>query len=105
MTGQNIDANAGAPAAGAAPGDQPAPPGAIDADDIPIRLVFIAGDTEVALRDLQRIAPGYVFKLQQPVDRHVTVRANGKTIGSGELVEVDGRVGVRLLTCNRPSVS
>ena len=54
---------------------------------------------EMALGDLRRIAPGYVFELQQPVDRHVEVRANGKVIGRGELVEVDGRVGVRLLDC------
>ena len=86
MNGQNIDADAGA----------------IDADEIPIRLVFIAGETEIALRELRRIAPGYVFQLQQPVDRHVEVRANGRTIGTGELVEVDGRVGVRLLTCTPP---
>ena len=79
----------------------PAPSGAIDADDLPIKLVFIAGRTEFALRDLRRIAPGYVFKLGQPVDRHVEVSANGKAIGTGELVEVDGRVGVRLLTFNQ----
>ena len=103
MNGQSTEADAGAVGVDA---DQQSPPecfSASDADDLPIRLVFIAGELDVALRELRRIAPGYVFELRQPVDRHVEVRANGKTIGTGELVEVDGRVGVRLLTCNRAS--
>ena len=98
MNGHITKADTGAPAVDAEPQSQQEFPGAIDADDLPIQLVFIAGRTDVALRDLRRIAPGYVFKLRQPADRHVQVRANDKTIGTGELVEVDGRVGVRLLT-------
>ena len=73
--------------------------GALDTDLLPVQLVFVAGETEVALRDLRRIAPGYVFDLGRPVDRHVEVRANGRRIGIGELVEIDRRVGVRLLKC------
>lgn len=73
--------------------------GTLDTGDLPVQLVFLAGETEVALRDLRRIAPGYVFDLGRPVDRHVEVRANGKRIGIGELVEIDRRVGVRLLKC------
>ena len=80
-------------------GSDPAPVGILDADAIPVNLVFLAGETEVALRDLERVAPGYVFDLGRPVDRHVEVRANGRRIGIGELVEIDQRVGVRLLKC------
>ena len=103
MNGQNIEAE---PAGRAGDPEQPGrseSPTAIAAEDLPIRLVFVAGDMEVALRDLRRIKPGYVFKLHQPLDRHVQVRANGKTIGRGELVDVDGRVGVRLLECEDAS--
>lgn len=77
--------------------------GPIDVDALPVQLVFVAGETEVALRDLQALAPGYVFDLRQPVDRHVEVRANGRAIATGELVEIDGRVGVRLLDCSLPA--
>ena len=76
--------------------------GTIDVDALPVRLVFVAGETEVALRDLRELAPGYVFDLRQPIDRHVEVRANGRPIATGELVEIDGRVGVRLLECRLP---
>lgn len=81
------------------PGREPATGEALDTDVLPVQLVFLAGETEVALRDLKQIAPGYLFDLGRPVDRHVEVRANGRRIGIGELVEIDGRVGVRLLKC------
>ena len=80
-------------------GSDPAPGGALDTDVLPVQLVFLAGEKEVALRDLRRIAPGYVFDLGRPVDRHVEVRANGRRVGIGELVEIDRRVGVRMLKC------
>ena len=80
-------------------GSEPAPGDALDTDVLPVQLVFLAGETQVALRDLRRIAPGYVFDLGRAVDRHVEVRANGRRMGIGELVEIDGRVGVRLLKC------
>ena len=79
--------------------DQAEPTSDFNADDLPVSLVFVAGELEVPLRELQRMAPGYVFELPQPVDGHVEVRANGRTIGRGELVEIDGRVGVRILDC------
>ena len=68
-----------------------------DVEDLPVSLVFVAGEMEVALGDLQGLAPGQVLDLRRPVEAHVEVRANGRTIGRGELVEIDGRVGVRML--------
>ena len=80
-------------------GGDPPSGGTLDADVLPVKLVFLAGETEVTLRDLRRIMPGYVFDLGRPVDRHIEVRANGRRIGIGELVEIDRRVGVRMLKC------
>ncbi|MDE0064926.1 MAG: FliM/FliN family flagellar motor switch protein [Gammaproteobacteria bacterium] len=70
-----------------------------DADSLPVRLQFIAGVLDVPFGELSSIGPGYVFDLMQATHGHVEVRAYGRTIGRGELVEVDGRVGVRILTC------
>ncbi len=95
----NPDAPSPDDAGAADPGPDTGAEAGIDVDGLPVRLVFVAGETEVAVRDLQRLAPGYVFDLRQPVDRHVEVRANGRTVARGELVEVDGRVGVRVLEC------
>lgn len=72
--------------------------GAVDVENLPVHMVFVAGEREIPLRELQALAPGYVFDLGQPVDGHVEIRANGRTVGTGELVDVDGRVGVRVLS-------
>ncbi|MDE0658277.1 MAG: FliM/FliN family flagellar motor switch protein [Gammaproteobacteria bacterium] len=74
----------------------------LDVDTLPVKLVFVAGETEVPLRQLQDMAPGYVFDLREPVDGHVEVRANGRPVARGELVEIAGRVGVRILECHLP---
>ena len=98
MNGQETEENAVA-RDDIRPGGDPVSASALDTDSLPVKLVFLAGEMEVALRDLSRIAPGYVFDLERPVDRHVEVRANGRRIGIGELVEIDRRVGVRMLKC------
>lgn len=72
-----------------------------DADNLPVKLQFIAGETEVSFGELSSIGDGHVFDLRQAAQRHVEIRANGQTIGHGELVEVEGRVGVRILQCTR----
>ena len=72
--------------------------GAVDVEGLPVQLVFVAGEREIPLRELHAMAPGYVFDLRQPLERHVEIRANGRTVGTGELVDIDGRVGVRVLS-------
>ena len=71
----------------------------LDTGNLPIKLVFIAGEMEIPLCELERIGPGYVFDTRQAGSGQVEIRANGASIGNGELVEIDGRVGVRILTC------
>jgi type III secretion protein Q len=50
----------------------------------------------VTLRDLVRLEPGAVLPL--PIDRQgwVTLRVGDRTLGRGQLVDVDGAVGVRI---------
>ena len=103
MNEQNTEPDPGAPAGDPEQPGRPESPIAVAAEDLPIHMVFVAGELELGLRDLWRIKPGYVFKLHQPLYRHVQVRANGKTIGRGELLDVDGRLGVRLLSCDDAS--
>jgi type III secretion protein Q len=38
-----------------------------------------------------------VFELGRPVRSAVNIRANGKLIGEGELVDVDGQMAVSIL--------
>jgi len=63
----------------------------------PVRLTFELGDLTIAAGELAPLAAGYVFSLRLPLDRPVTIKANGVRFGVGELVEIDGALAVRLL--------
>ncbi len=67
----------------------------LDMAGIPVRLSFDLGERQLTLADLRKLQPGETFDLQRPLtDGPVMIRANGALIGTGDLVEVDGRVGV-----------
>lgn len=66
-------------------------------DDIPVRLTFDVGEREISLGDLRSIQPGYVFNLGRDPRSLVSIRANGRLVGEGELVDIEGRVGVSVL--------
>jgi type III secretion protein Q len=63
-------------------------------DDLPVRVSFDLGERSIPLHELQSLAPGYTFDLGRDLRRSVQVRANGMLIGEGELVDIDGRLGV-----------
>lgn len=84
--------------ASAALTDKPDPSGGGTAsiDDVPIHLVFELGRTEVTVADLESLTAGYVFDLNKPLGQTVDILANGRRIGSGELVRIGDAIGVRV---------
>lgn len=72
---------------------QPAP-----IDSIPVLLVFDLGERSMTLGDLKAVQVGQVLELDRPLGTFVNLRANGRLIGTGELVEIDGRLGVSIAT-------
>lgn len=70
-------------------------PGSLD--DITIQLSFDLGHRRFSLAELQALQPGEVFDLARPLnDGPVHIRANGTLIGYGELVDIEGRIGVQV---------
>lgn len=69
------------------------------ARELPVELSFEVGRTEMALGEIARLQPGYVFQIPSQLEgANVTVRANGQPVGQGELVSVGDTLGVRLLS-------
>lgn len=66
-------------------------------DGIQMRVSFDLGQRSMPLGELRQLSPGYVFELGRPVRSAVNIRANGKLIGEGELVDVDGQMAVSIL--------
>ena len=69
--------------------------------DAPITLSVELARVSMTLEDLARIRPGEVLVTGVPLGEPVRLRANGAIVATGELVEVEGEVGVKLLTLPR----
>jgi type III secretion protein Q len=67
-------------------------------EELPVALDFELGSVTLALGELAALQPGYVFNLPGRSDAaRVLIRANGVTIGHGELVVVGDGLAVQLL--------
>lgn len=102
----------GAPAAPSAQGDSmedrnngqrelphpDAAPAALDRlEELEVSLRFEVGDVSLALADLREVRPGYVFELPQPLKQsEVRIVAGGRILGTGTLIAVGNRLGVRV---------
>ncbi len=67
------------------------------APDIPVNIVAVIGKTMSNIGDVVKYRPGQVIDLARPPSETVDLVANGKLIARGELVDMDGKLGVRIL--------
>lgn len=65
-------------------------------EDAEVRLDFVVATHRMSVSELQEIGEGSSIVLNQPVTTEVDIYATGKHIGKGDLIEVDGRFGVRI---------
>ena len=72
----------------------------IPVGDLDVILTFELGSKKVSLRNLSTIQPGFCFEMDRSVQCPVVIRANGKTVGEGELIDMEGRVAVRITEMN-----
>lgn len=69
----------------------------LDLDGLGVELAFELGRETMTFGELRQLAPGQVFQLKGPTSGPVTVAVNGRSVARGELVDIEGRVGVRIL--------
>ncbi|MEE9351474.1 MAG: FliM/FliN family flagellar motor switch protein [Thiotrichaceae bacterium] len=65
--------------------------------DVPVRLTFDLGDLILPFKEIQSLTQGYLIDLNTPVTQAVTIRSLNRVIGTGELVNIDGHMGVRVV--------
>ncbi len=68
-----------------------------EADDLPVRLAFDVGRLDITLGELRRLAVGSILDIGRDAGDLVRIGANGKLVGQGTLVEVEGKVAVRIV--------
>jgi type III secretion system YscQ/HrcQ family protein len=74
-----------------------------DFASLPVRLHAIVGEKEMTLAEAGVLVAGSILELDGAKSDPVRIALNGRIAGAGELVEVDGRLGVRILSWRTPS--
>jgi type III secretion system YscQ/HrcQ family protein len=64
--------------------------------DSPVVVRVELGAVSMSARDWARLGPGDVIETAQRIAEPVVLRVAGREVGRGELVNVDGQVGVRI---------
>lgn len=82
-------------------GDEVAPEAAGLLEDITVAMVVELGRVMVSAADVVQLRPGQVIELARAPGEPVDLVVDGKRIGKGELVEIDGELGVRILSLAR----
>ena len=70
-------------------------------EQLPVRLEFILATQDIELGTLQNVIAGQLIPLSAGTEMHIEVRCHGKRVARGELVQLDGQLGVELLEVYR----
>lgn len=63
---------------------------------LPVKLEFVLSEMTLSVAQLNEVIERQVLPLEPATANHIEVRAGGKTIAVGELVQLDDRLGVEL---------
>jgi type III secretion system YscQ/HrcQ family protein len=69
--------------------------------DVTVAMVIELGRVQVSAADVMGLRPGQVIELGRSPGEAIDLVVDGKRIGKGELVEIDGEMGVRILSLAR----
>jgi flagellar motor switch protein FliN/FliY len=71
--------------------------------DVQVTLTVEIGRRRLSIRELMNLTPGSVLEIERHIDEPLDLLVNGLLIAHGEVVEADGRFGLRLLDIVSPT--
>lgn len=71
--------------------------------DIPVQLSLEVGSTEQTIEQVLALAQGSVIELNRKAGEPLDVKVNGTLIAHGEVVESQGKYGIRIIDVVSPS--
>lgn len=66
-------------------------------ESMPLEIVAVLGRQKMTVKEMANLRSGSVIELNQDPRALLDLVSAGKTIGKGELVLVDGRLGIRIV--------
>lgn len=81
--------------------DEPLPESAAMLADVSVPMVVEMGRVKVSASDIVGLRPGQVIELSRSPGDAVDLVVDGRRIGRGELVDIEGELGVRILDLAR----
>ncbi|RKS28780.1 ATP synthase alpha/beta subunit-like protein [Pseudomonas sp. WPR_5_2] len=76
---------------------QDTPDPGIDLGSLSVRLEFVLASQQIDLASLSQIIEGQLIPLADDAAHHVEIRANGKCVARGELVQLEEQLGVEAI--------
>ncbi len=67
------------------------------ASDVPVQLVAVLAKQTITVKDLVQMKMGQVVEFNRYPNEAIDLVANGRLMAKGELVEVDGKLGLRII--------
>lgn len=64
--------------------------------DVPVRVQAVLGRARMQIAELVSMRPGYVVELDRRVGEAIDILVNNRLIARGEIVVIDGALGVTL---------
>jgi type III secretion protein Q len=69
-----------------------------DLGQLPVRVHVILAEKELTLAEASGLTKGTIVELDCQKTGLVMLAVNGKPLGQGQLVDIEGRLGVRILS-------
>ena len=67
------------------------------AAEVPVQVVAVLGKKATTVKEIVSLKKGQVLELNRFPNEAIDLVANGKLMAKGELVEIDGKLGVRII--------
>ncbi len=64
--------------------------------DVPLKISVILGQREMKVRELLQLRPDSLLELPKSAGENVDIFINGRLVGYGEVLEMEGSAGIRL---------